>query len=132
LNYKSILQEDTEHCYICGAKATEWHHIFNSYNKKNSEKYGAMVRLCHECHNEPPNGVHHNSEKMKALQKEAQAAIAEQEDWQTPEDVIEAFGFNLLDVCDRCGGIIDVSNHGSYEYGDYFLCDCCYDDLYKI
>lgn len=128
--YFSILQEKTDTCFICGKPATEWHHIFNSFNKGISEKYGLMVHLCHNCHNEPPDGLHFNSKRMKALQREAQEALAVREDWTTSEDIINTFGYNLLPVCDRCGSIVEVSNYGSYDYGDYYLCDCCRGDLF--
>ena len=44
--YKSVMQKDTDCCMICGStRMLEWHHIFGAANKKNSEKYGLMVRL---------------------------------------------------------------------------------------
>ena len=57
-------------CFMCGS--TNWlekHHIFGGANRKLSEKYGLVVWLCHECHNEPPDGVHHNKENMAKLHK---------------------------------------------------------------
>jgi hypothetical protein len=35
-----------------------------------------------------------------------------------------------IQVCSRCGSIENVSNYGSYEAGDYFLCDICHDDMF--
>lgn len=64
-----VLTDNREECYIC--KQWGWienHHIFGSYNKKNSEKYGFIVPLCHACHNEPPNGIHYNKKNRKKLQ----------------------------------------------------------------
>ena len=55
-------------CYFCGR--TNWlekHHIFGGANRKKSERYGLTVMLCHYCHNEPPNGVHHNKDRMNHL-----------------------------------------------------------------
>jgi len=42
-------------------------HIFGAANRKHSEEDGLVVDLCHACHNEPPDGVHFNKEKMKWL-----------------------------------------------------------------
>lgn len=69
---KSIIQEDMNYCYLCEGRATEEHHVFGGSNRKWSEKYGLKVYLCHWCHNEPPYGVHHNSENMERLHKTGQ------------------------------------------------------------
>ena len=46
-------------CFICGRYCnTECHHIFGGANRKKSEKLGLKIDLCHQCHNEPPYGVH--------------------------------------------------------------------------
>lgn len=53
MRYKSIFQNSfTERfCYRCGRYGPEhWHHIFNASNKKRSEKYGAMIHVCYQCH----------------------------------------------------------------------------------
>lgn len=53
MKYKSIFQNEftSQFCYRCGKYgATDWHHIFNAANKKQSEKYGAMIKLCRPCH----------------------------------------------------------------------------------
>lgn len=73
----SIMTADFGHCYLCGS--THWiemHHIFGGANRKNSTKYGLVVPLCHYCHNEPPNGVHFNRERMDALRAIGQAKFA--------------------------------------------------------
>lgn len=91
---KSVLQNKKE-CFIC--HSTNWlelHHIFGASNKKNSEKYGLIVYLCHWCHNEPPNGVHHNAENMKKLRSIAQKKFEEQ---YTRDEFRRIFGKNYLD-----------------------------------
>lgn len=91
---KSIMQNSKE-CFLC--HTTNWlenHHIFGAANKKNSEKYGLMVYLCHYCHNEPPNGVHHNAENMSKLRATAQAKF---EETHTREEFMSIFGKNYLD-----------------------------------
>lgn len=73
----SIFSEKKE-CFICGS--TQWlesHHIFGGPNRKLSEKYGLKVNLCHYCHNEPPNGVHHNRERMEWLKQQGQKKFNE-------------------------------------------------------
>ena len=58
----------TGKCFLCGQWAQlEKHHIFGGALRKKSERYGLTVYLCHTCHNEPPNGVHHNAQAMQAL-----------------------------------------------------------------
>lgn len=60
----SIITDDLEHCIICGSPRVEIHHIFGGANRSNSEKYHLIIPLCHNHHNEPPNGVHHNDKMM--------------------------------------------------------------------
>lgn len=84
-------------CFLCGR--TDWietHHIFNgTANRKKSEKYGLTVHLCHCCHNEPPNGVHFNSNRDLMLKRLAQEQAMEYYGW-TIEDFIKIFGKNYL------------------------------------
>jgi len=60
-------------CHICGSPyRIERHHIFGGALRKKSEYYGMVVDLCHECHNEPPYGVHHCKATRIQLQREYQ------------------------------------------------------------
>ena len=69
---RSIVSNETR-CYFCGSvRWLEAHHIYGGANRKNSTKYGLVVYLCHYCHNEPPNGVHHNKARMDYLRQEGQ------------------------------------------------------------
>lgn len=90
---RSIISEEKE-CYICGA--TRWlelHHIFPASNRNNSTKYGLVVYLCHYCHNEPPNGVHQNRERMDWLRAIGQRRFNEV----YPDlDFFKIFGKNYL------------------------------------
>lgn len=84
-------------CEFCGATTQlERHHVFNGAFRKKSEKFGAVATLCHCCHNEPPNGVHFNSEKMKMLKAKYQAQIMERFQMGT-KDFISEFGKNYID-----------------------------------
>ena len=78
----SIIQKHTDRCFICGApRGLEWHHVFGGAMRDKSEKYGLKVRLCHYCHNEPPNGVHQNQEIRLKLQAIAQKKAMEHYGW---------------------------------------------------
>ncbi len=70
---RSIISNEHQ-CYLCGS--VQWldkHRILGGANRSKSERYGLWVYLCHYCHNEPPNGVHHNRERMDYLRAIAQA-----------------------------------------------------------
>lgn len=84
------------YCFICGRYTyTERHHIFGGAYRKKSDKYGLAVNLCHYCHNEPPNGVHHNAANMLWLKQTGQRRMMEQ-GW-TVERFREEFGKNYLE-----------------------------------
>lgn len=78
---KSIISEK-ERCFICHShRWLEWHHIFGAAYRNKSEHYGLKVRLCHYCHNEPPNGVHQNREIRLKLQAYAQKKAMKHYGW---------------------------------------------------
>ena len=92
------MTDDLDRCYICQSrKWLEIHHIFGGANRKNSDKYGLVVPLCHYCHNEPPFGVHFNEERRLALQAKAQRVFESIEDHKKfikifgPRDYIETY-----------------------------------------
>ena len=92
---KSIFQTE-KRCFLCGSyRWIEEHHIFGASNRKKSEQYGLKVFLCHECHNEPPHGVHHNAELNNALKAKIQEKAMEYYGWSV-EDFIKIFGKNYL------------------------------------
>lgn len=75
---KSILDTRKGECYLCGAVGyTHNHHIFDGPNRNMSTRFGLTVYLCVNCHNLPPNGVHHNIENHRKLQVVAQRAFEE-------------------------------------------------------
>lgn len=71
---KSILHDRSEGCWVCGSPYVEEHHIFGGANRKNSEKYGLKIYLCHRHHNEPSTGVHFVPEFRAEIQKMGQEA----------------------------------------------------------
>lgn len=84
-------------CFICGRHMpTESHHIFfGTANRKLSDKYGLKVDLCHECHNEPPNGVHFSNIQCRFLQKIAQSEAMRYYGW-SKDEFMQIFGRNYL------------------------------------
>lgn len=97
---KSILQTRRE-CYICRrrynlvtVRGLEEHHIFGGSGRRSlSEKYGLKVYLCHRHHNEPPLGVHYDSQLMRLLQAEGQRAFERDH---SREEFVCLFGKNCL------------------------------------
>lgn len=87
---RSIIQEEREECFLCGGRASEEHHIFGGANRRNSEKYGLKIYLCHWCHNEPPNGVHFNRDVSESVKQLAQEKFEETFD----DDFFHIFGRN--------------------------------------
>lgn len=92
---KSILQ-DNKKCFYCGSTySLERHHIWGASNRNKSEEYGLTVWLCHNCHNEAPNGVHHNANRRAFLQDYAQRKAMEHYGWSVDE-FRNIFGKNYL------------------------------------
>lgn len=93
---KSIIQQGEERrCFICGRTTfLEKHHIFGGANRKNSEKYGLTVDLCHFCHNEPPKGAHHNEVTMNYLHRVGQKAFEKVHG--SRADFMKIFGKNYI------------------------------------
>lgn len=60
---KSIIQSE-KRCFICGTTSDlECHHcIHGTANRKNADKYGLKVWLCHKHHTGSNESVHHDSE----------------------------------------------------------------------
>lgn len=92
----SIIQKDSSKCFICHSRQwLEWHHIFGGALRDKSERLGLKVRLCHYCHNEPPNGVHQNRYRRRKLQAIAQKKAMEHYQWDR-ERFIKEFYKNYL------------------------------------
>lgn len=96
---KSIIQEDREHCFVCGRNARadyfglDEHHVFFGPNRKLSEKYGLKVYLCHErCH---LGGVHKDADLNRRVQKVVQKRAMQYYKWSI-DDFRAIFGRNYL------------------------------------
>ena len=92
----TIIADDTDGCYLCGSyRMIEWPHIFGASNRKKSTQYGLVVPLCRSCHNEPPNGVHHNANTNRRLKTTAQQKAMEHYGWDV-DTFRSKFGKNYL------------------------------------
>ena len=91
---KSILQEDTDYCYVCGRYGTEIHHIFfGTANRKISDKYGLVVGLCYD-HHRGKHGVHNGNRELDIKLKQiAQRTFT---DMYSEDQYFAIFGRNYL------------------------------------
>jgi len=85
-------------CVLCGRNGSEdpldRHHVFGGSYRKKSEKYGAVVYLCHSrCHIFGPESVHANAKRSLYLKHLMQQAIMHEQNW-TTKDFIREFGKN--------------------------------------
>ena len=88
-NYKGV-------CFLCRRiTQTEEHHIFGGGNRTKADREGLTVYLCHNCHNEAPNGVHFNRERNEHLKRIGEKAWCEYYG-KTIEDFIKEYGRNYL------------------------------------
>lgn len=102
LKIKTIMHTMKGECYLCGKQGyTHLHHIFDGPNRKWSTKYGLVVYLCVDCHNVPPNGVHHNIQRMRSLQAAGQKQFEKQTG--SRELFMQIFGRNYIDDEGRTG-----------------------------
>ena len=90
---KSIIQDDTDYCFVCGRYGTEIHHVFfGNPNRKLSDKYGLVIGLCYE-HHRGNSGVHHNRELDLKMKRMAQKVF---EQTYPERDFLAVFGRNYL------------------------------------
>ena len=83
-------------CPVCKRYGPlEQHHIFGGPYRRKSDRYGLTIYLCHWCHNEPPNGVHHSAEMAQRLREYGQRKWMAEQD-KTIEDFRREFGRNYL------------------------------------
>lgn len=90
----SILQTDTDYCFVCGRYGTEIHHtLFGTANRKLAEKYKLVVGLCY-AHHRGNYGVHAGNKELDLnLKRLSQTRFTEE----YPElDFLTVFGRNYL------------------------------------
>lgn len=90
---KSIIQDESKkECFICGGYGSDRHHcLHGTANRKNAEKYGLVVMLCHKCHME----LHDRGTNDRYLQQIAERKWLEATG-KTVEEFINIFGKNYL------------------------------------
>jgi len=90
---KSILQDEKE-CFFCKTTMDleEHHVVYGTANRKQSEKNGLKVWLCHE-HHTGNSGVHVNKDLDTQLKEFAQKTFEESH---THEEWMRVFGKNYL------------------------------------
>lgn len=88
-------KEPVKVCFFCGKDCgLELHHIFPGWaNRRLSDEDKLYVYLCHNHHNEPPNGVHFNKDMMLFLKQYGQRKY---EETHTREEFMERYGKNYL------------------------------------
>lgn len=70
MGHCSVIQLDTDYCFICGKYGTEIHHIFyGAGNRKISDQYGMTVGLCYN-HHRGNNGVHGGNRELDVYLKQ--------------------------------------------------------------
>ena len=92
---KSILQ-DRKECFLTGATTgLHKHHIFNAYNRGNSETYGLWIWLRWDRHiaDSPYRTPHNDAEVDDMLKRLGQKAFEESH---SREEFMEIFGRNYL------------------------------------
>ncbi len=87
-------------CFLCGRNGNgdplDKHHIFGGANRKKSEKYGAVVHLCHQrCHENGKEAVHKNRETELRLKQYGQLKVMGEQGW-TEEEFRAEFGKSWL------------------------------------
>ena len=70
-NRTSIFTDNLDHCIICDKKKDNLHEVFFGRNRQLSIKYGLVIPLCIECHQE----MHRNKELQRVWHKKGQAVF---------------------------------------------------------
>ena len=87
-------------CALCGANGAadplDKHHVFGGALRKKSEKYGAVVYLCHHrCHIFGADSAHQSRDVRLHLKRQAQARIMFEQGWDM-QQWLQEFGKNYL------------------------------------
>ena len=81
-----------DNCYICGGRATETHHVFAGRGRRQlSDRYGLVVRLCRDCHDD----VHRHPARYEWLHEDFQRKAMQEQGW-TIQEFIDRFGKNYI------------------------------------
>ena len=84
-----------KYCYICGRRTIlHRHHIYGGSLRNTSEKHGAVVNLCADCHTIDRHAVHNDPDMKLWLQRTWQREF---EKTHTRDEFIKIFGRSFLD-----------------------------------
>ena len=91
----SVFTDDMNSCIFTDSPYVERHHIFGSFNRNNSEKYGFVVPLRYDLH---PNGARADLKYAKQIDEHLKKMAQEyfEENHGSREDFIEVFGRSYL------------------------------------
>lgn len=96
---KSIIQEDSSKCFLCGRNGSgdplEKHHVFpGNPNRKHSEEDGLFVFICGDrCHRNGKLSAHKSAVTAELLKVEAQKAY---EDRHSRAEFMKRYGKSYL------------------------------------
>jgi len=93
--YKYQAQPQWGHCCIC--KKYQWlspHHIYGASRRENSDRYGAYIYVCDECHIWGQNAIE-RTELKHQLQVEWQPVLMRKNNW-TIDEFIRKFGVSYI------------------------------------
>lgn len=87
-------------CFLCGRNGCcdplDRHHIFGGARRDLSEKYGAVVDLCHDrCHENGPGAAHRCAQTAQLLHEYGQRKVMQEQGW-TVDEFRAVFGKNYL------------------------------------
>ena len=90
-------------CFLCGRNGCgdplDRHHIFGGARRNLSEKYGAVVDLCHDrCHENGPGAAHRCAQTAQLLHEYGQRKVMREQGW-TVDEFRAVFGKNYLLDC---------------------------------
>ena len=90
----SIIQADTDYCFVCGRYGTEIHHVcYGNPNRRLADKYKLVVGLCY-AHHRGNKGVHGGNKELDLFLK--QTAQQRFNEIYKDQDFLAVFGRNYL------------------------------------
>lgn len=87
----SIITDDMDHCFLCGAPKQNIHHCIHGYaNRKHSDRLGLVIPVCFPCH----QAIHHDRKLDLRVIQNAQRVFENKIG--TRKEFMEIFGKNYL------------------------------------
>ncbi len=93
---KSVVQNDIDHCFLCGRYGTlQRHECIHGSNRTKSKNYGLWVAVCQNCHTKI-HAKRSETELDRRLHEIAQECAKKRYGWNN-EDFRKRFGKSWLD-----------------------------------